>query len=133
MFSSVFGQIERKGTMLGVPFYERPTLGGQDTLRAFGLGRYVGNWAALINLEERVTIFDEKIFDHDARLELAPFIDIGRVGRTSLDLERSILTNIQVNPGIGVRLLARPNVVGRLDLAYGKDGSNVFVGLDYPF
>lgn len=133
MFSSIFGQIERKGTMLGVPFYERPTLGGQDTLRAFGLGRFVGSWAALINLEERVTMFDEKVFDHEAQLELAPFLDIGRVGRTSVDLERGILTNIQFNPGIGVRLLARPNIVGRLDLAYGKDGPNVFVGLDYPF
>jgi len=30
-------------------------------------------------------------------------------------------------------LMARPHVVGRLDLAYGKDGTNVFVGLDYPF
>ena len=43
------------------------------------------------------------------------------------------LRNTQVNPGVGLRVIARPNVVGRLDVAYGKDGGNAFVGLDYPF
>jgi len=32
-----------------------------------------------------------------------------------------------------LRILARPHVVGRLDVAYGRDGENLFVGLDYPF
>ena len=43
------------------------------------------------------------------------------------------LKRIQYNPGIGFRLLARPNVAARVDVAYGRDGANVFVGLDYPF
>ncbi|WHZ29762.1 MAG: hypothetical protein OJF51_004564 [Nitrospira sp.] len=132
-FSGVFGQIERKGTELGVPFYEQPTLGGEDTLRAFGHNRYIGSWAVLINLEERVRVLDKTIFDHDIRLELAPFLDIGRVGRTGVDITRLLFTNVQVNPGIGLRLLAMPSVVGRFDVAYGKDGMNAFVGLDYPF
>ncbi|MBS0184489.1 MAG: BamA/TamA family outer membrane protein [Nitrospira sp.] len=129
----VFGQIERKGTELGVPFYEQPTLGGEDTLRAFGRNRYIGNWAVLVNLEERVRVLDKKVFDHDIRLELAPFLDIGRVGRTGPDLAKHLFTNVQVNPGVGLRLLAVPSVVGRFDVAYGKDGLNAFVGLDYPF
>ncbi len=133
MFNGVFGQIERKGTMLGVPFYEQPTLGGEDTLRAFGRGRYIGSWAVLADLEERVTVLDKTMFDHDIRLELAPFLDMGRVGRTGVDIERLFFRNIQFNPGMGIRLLAKPSIVGRLDVAYGKDGPNVFVGLDYPF
>ena len=40
---------------------------------------------------------------------------------------------MQFNPGLGVRLLARPNIASRLDVAYGHDGPAVFVGLDYPF
>lgn len=132
-FSGVFGQIERKGTELGVPFYEQPTLGGEDTLRAFGQNRYIGSWAVLINLEERVRVLDKTIFDHDIRLELAPFLDIGRVGRTGVDITKLLFTNVQVNPGVGLRLLAIPSVVGRFDVAYGKDGVNAFVGLDYPF
>ncbi len=132
-FDVVFGQNERKGTELGVPFYEQPTLGGEDTLRAFGRNRYIGSWAALVNLEERVHLLDKKVFDHDIRLELAPFLDIGRVGRTGSDIAMRLFTNVQVNPGIGLRLLAMPSVVGRFDVAYGKDGMNAFVGLDYPF
>ncbi len=132
-FSGVFGQIERRGTELGVPFYEQPTLGGEDTLRAFGHNRYIGSWAALINFEERVRLLDKKIFDNDIRLELAPFLDIGRVGRTGVDFTKLLFTNVQVNPGVGLRLVAIPSVVGRFDVAYGKDGINAFVGLDYPF
>lgn len=132
-FNGVFGQIERKRSQLGVPFYEQPALGGEDTLRAFGYNRFIGSWAVLINLEERVRLLDKTIFDHDIGLELAPFVDIGRVGRTGVDATRLLFTNVQVNPGIGLRLLALPSVVGRFDVAYGEDGMNAFVGLDYPF
>jgi hypothetical protein len=27
----------------------------------------------------------------------------------------------------------RPNIVGRIDVGYGKEGPAVFVGLGYPF
>jgi hypothetical protein len=43
------------------------------------------------------------------------------------------LGNLQYNPGVGLRILAKPHVIGRVDIAYGRDGANVFVGLDYPF
>jgi hemolysin activation/secretion protein len=115
-----------------IPFYERPTLGGETTLRAFGLSRFIDNTAWLVNLEERIQMVEKKLFDYPIDLEAAPFVDIGRVSRR-LDPYRIPLKHIQVNPGVGLRLLARPNVVGRLDVAYGKDGGNVFVGLDYPF
>ena len=133
LFNGVFGQIERRGTTLGVPFYEQPTLGGEDTLRAFGRSRYIGSWAILANLEERITVLNRKMFDHDIHLEIAPFLDIGRVGQSTVKAEHLFLKNVQFNPGVGIRLLAKPTVVGRFDVAYGRDGANVFVGLDYPF
>jgi hypothetical protein len=114
----------------GVPFYEEPTLGGETTLRAFGQGRFIDENALLVNFEERVPALNKRIFDHPISLELAPFVDIGRVYDT---FGTKAFTNLQVNPGVGLRLLARPNVVGRLDIGYGRDGTNVFVGLDYPF
>ena len=110
-----------------IPFYERPTLGGENTLRAFGTNRFIANNALLVNLEERVQVLRKRVFDHPIELELAPFLDIGRVSR---DFQ---LRQLQYNPGIGLRLLARPHIVGRIDVAYGRDGENVFVGLDYPF
>lgn len=114
----------------GVPFYERPTLGGEDTLRAFGRGRFVSDFAWLFNLEERLSVLRGVVMGNLLELELAPFVDVGRVGRLSED---NLASRIQVNPGIGVRVLARPNIAGRLDMAWGKDGMSVFVGLDYPF
>jgi len=133
LFEGVFGQIERRGTALGVPFYEQPTLGGENTLRAFGRGRYVGSWAVLANLEERVTVLDKTMFGVNTHLELAPFLDIGRVGQSSLKADHLFYKHIQFSPGVGFRLLIKPTIVGRFDVAYGSDGANVFVGLDYPF
>jgi len=111
----------------GVPFYELPTLGGETTLRAFGQSRFIDDSAVLVNFEERIPILEKRVFDHSISLEAAPFLDVGRV------FENFSTKDLQVNPGVGLRLLARPNVVGRLDIGYGRDGANVFVGLDYPF
>jgi outer membrane protein assembly factor BamA len=113
-----------------IPFYERPMLGGESTLRGFGQNRFIDNTALLLNLEERIPVRAQKILDYTLELQVSPFVDIGRVmsGFSVHDLR-----DFQINPGVGLRLLARPNVVGRLDLAYGRDGANLFVGLDYPF
>ncbi|HBP86456.1 MAG TPA: hypothetical protein DD706_02025 [Nitrospiraceae bacterium] len=112
------------------PFYERPTLGGEDSLRAFGRSRFIDSTALVINLEERVLIRQQKIFGYLLNFQVAPFIDIGRVGS---HFSSNTILHPQVNPGIGFRFLARPHIVGRVDVAYGKDGVNVYAGLDYPF
>ena len=39
----------------------------------------------------------------------------------------------EVTPGIGFRGIVRPNLVGRVDWAYSKEGGAVFAGLNYPF
>jgi hypothetical protein len=41
--------------------------------------------------------------------------------------------NFEFNPGIGLRAVVRPNILGRIDVGFGKDGPAVFVGLGYPF
>jgi hypothetical protein len=35
--------------------------------------------------------------------------------------------------GVGFRGIARPFVVGYVDVGYGRDGPAVFTGLNYPF
>jgi len=114
-----------------VPFYERPSLGGENTLRGFGRERYVSDFATVLNFEERFAVFNRAIMGNVVGLEVAPFVDIGRVGR--LSSAPATMRDAQVNPGVGVRALARPNIAARLDVAEGRDGPNVFVGLDYPF
>ncbi len=114
-----------------IPFYERPMLGGETTLRAFGLNRFIGDQMWLVNLEERIRMKDVVIMDHHLELELAPNLDAGRV--YNLTDERFTFNQTQINPGLGLRVMAKPHVVGRLDISYGRDGSNAFVGVDYPF
>lgn len=113
-----------------IPFYERPMLGGETTLRAFGQNRFIDNTALVLSFEERIPVRQQKLLDYVIDLEVAPFLDVGRVmsGLSAKDLK-----DFQVNPGLGLRMLAKPNVVGRFDIAYGRDGVNFFVGLDYPF
>lgn len=122
--------VSRRLVRRGVPFYERPNLGGETTLRGFGRGRYVSNFAYLLNLEERLSLARQSIMGNMIELEFAPFVDIGRVGRFN---SQNPLKDAQINPGFGLRVLARPNIAGRLDMAKGKDGTSIYVGLDYPF
>jgi outer membrane protein assembly factor BamA len=113
-----------------VPFFERSMLGGQNSLRGFGIGRFVDDYSVLFCMEERVQLFHLRLFGTIAEIETAPFLDIGKVTN---DLGNRILTHYEFNPGIGFRAIARPNVVGRVDVATSKDGNAVFAGLDFPF
>lgn len=114
----------------GVPFFEQPTLGGETTLRAFGQSRFIQDNALVLNLEERIRVGRQEIAGYNIDGQVAPFLDIGRVMNK---WTFSKLSNPEINPGLGFRVIAPPYVVSRLDIAYGKDGPNVFVGLDYPF
>ena len=39
----------------------------------------------------------------------------------------------RMTPGIGFRGIVRPNVVGRIDYGYSKEGGAIFAGLDFPY
>lgn len=113
-----------------VPFLERSILGGENTLRGYGRNRFIDNSYLLLNLEERIRLSRWHIFNVNTDVELAPFVDIGAVMR---DLSQIRSKNLEFNPGIGIRGVVRPNVVGRIDIGVGREGAAVFVGLGYPF
>ncbi len=113
-----------------IPFFERSMLGGQSSLRGFGIGRFVDDHSIVFNLEERIQLFHLRFFGTVAEVETAPFLDIGKV---MSNIGYRWLSNYEINPGIGFRAIARPNVVGRVDVATSKDGNAVFAGLDFPF
>jgi len=113
-----------------VPFLEQSILGGETTLRGYGQNRFVDKSFLLLNLEERIRLFRWEIFHVRADWELAPFIDLGSVMKTLVEAKAS---SFEFNPGLGLRAVVRPNIVGRIDIGIGKDGPAVFVGLGYPF
>ena len=113
-----------------VPFLERSTLGGKNTLRGHGDNRFVDSSYLLLNVEERIRLFRYRLFNVNTDWEIAPFIDIGEVARDLLDVTSR---NFVVNPGLGFRAVVRPSVVGRVDIGFGKEGPAVFATLGYPF
>ena len=113
-----------------VPFLERGILGGETTLRGYGRNRFIDSSYVLLNLEERIRLFRWEVFGVRADWELAPFLDVGGVMKSLFELEPD---DLEFNPGIGFRAVVRPNIVGRLDVGFGREGTAIFVGLGYPF
>ena len=112
------------------PFYERHDLGGVKTLRGFGNGRFVDAHRFVGTLELRTLAYARRLFDVLTEIEVAPFLDAGRVfsKMTAFPLEA-----LHYVGGIGFRGIVRPQVVGFVDVGFGSDGPAVFTGLDYPF
>ena len=113
-----------------VPFLERSILGGENSLRGYGRNRFIGSTYLLCNLEERIRLFRWEIFNVIADWEVAPFMDLGAITK---QLDTISTRDFELNPGIGFRATVRPNIVGRVDIGFGKEGPALFVGLGYPF
>ncbi len=126
----VRGLFEALSGESSTPFEVLPTLGGVDTLRGFGENRFYGDARLLFNAEVRASVFRRRIFGVNAELQVAPFVDVGKV----FDSWEQFLDNrMEVTPGVGFRGLAPPSVVGHIEFAYSREGPAIYVGLDYPF
>jgi len=68
-------------------------------------------------------------FNTDRKLEIAPFVDCGKVFAALCD---SPLSQLHVGGGAGLRLVASAFVVGYLDIGTGSEKLAVFSGIDYP-
>jgi hypothetical protein len=119
------------------PFWSMARLGGQEslltdqeTLRGYGAGRYVDNCLAVANAEVRTRVWDHDIFGTHGILEIAPFLDFGRVAHT---IGFNPLSDLHSVGGIGFRGIAQPFVVGFVDVGFGGEGAAVFSGINYPF
>jgi outer membrane protein assembly factor BamA len=105
-------------------------LGGEQPLRGYGAGRFYdrNSFSTTVELRRKMFTFDAVTSKLD--IEIAPFVDLGRVfSRTSTDP----LDHLHPVAGVGFRGIARPFVVGYVDVGYGSDGAAVFTGLNYPF
>ena len=120
-----------------VPFWALSSLGGgqsviggEQPLRGFGEGRYYDrdSFSATVELRRRVASFNA-ISTH-VDLEVTPFVDAGRVFHRT---DTWPLSQLHTVGGLGFRGIARPFVVGYVDLGYGSAGLAVFTGISYPF
>jgi len=119
------------------PFWALSSIGGDRSvtgeaqpLRAFGAGRFIDRNSFAASLEARTWVASFHLFGTDLKLELAPFVDTGKVYS---GMSGSPVSQLHVGAGMGFRLVASPFVVGYLDVGFGSEGPAVFSGIDYPF
>ena len=119
------------------PFWALSSLGGdrsvtaeREPLRGYGSDRYIDRnmFASGAELRTRVASFDA--FGTRVSLEVAPFVDAGKV---FAGLGASPFSKLHATPGLGVRGVASPFVVGYVDIGFGHGKAAVFSGIDYPF
>ncbi|MBP1686548.1 MAG: surface antigen [Deltaproteobacteria bacterium] len=114
----------------GTPFYEKNTVGGFHSLRAYGGNRYNDNHRFVFQGEFRTNVFEREVFGVRAHLELAPFVDLGKVFNTSREFP---LEDLHPVGGLGFRAVVSPQVVGYVDFGTSGGSPSVFTGIDYPF
>jgi Omp85 superfamily domain len=119
------------------PFWALSSLGGESSvtderepLRNDGPDRYIDRnlFASGAELRTRVAAFNA--FGTAVGLELAPFLDAGKVFATT---GTSPVTQLHTAAGLGVRGVASPFIVGYVDVGYGHGRAAVFSGINYPF
>jgi outer membrane protein assembly factor BamA len=113
-----------------VPFFEQSSLGGQNNLRGYGVDRFIDKNLVALSIEERIHLARTKVAGVSADFEIAPFLDTGQVFNDFKDVS---FKSYRMTPGIGFRGIVRPNVVGRVDYGYSREGGAVFAGLDFPY
>ncbi len=124
-------------SMNRVPFWalsgiggEQSIIGGEQPLRGFGVGRYYDRNSFSATAELRHKVMTINAVSSHVELEVAPFVDLGRVFSDSSAFP---LSQLHAVAGVGVRGIARPFVVGYVDFGYGSQGLAVFTGINYPF
>ena len=120
-----------------VPFWAMSRLGGdrsllgyRQPLRSDGDGRFIDHNLFAVNIELRTRVLSLDLFTTKVTLELAPFVDVGRV---SHNLGDNLFRHLHAAGGLGFRGIAEPFIVGYVDIGYGGNGVSVFSGLNYPF
>jgi outer membrane protein assembly factor BamA len=113
-----------------VPFFEQSSLGGQNNLRGYGVDRYIDKNLVAASIEERIHIARAKVAGVTADFEFAPFVDTGQVFNSYQNIS---FKDYRITPGVGFRGIVRPNVVGRIDYGFSKEGGAIFAGLNFPY
>jgi hypothetical protein len=119
------------------PFWALSSLGGdrsvsngREPLRSDGADRYIDENIVATGAELRTRVAGLQAFGTRVSLEIAPFIDAGKVFSNG---PGSVLSDMHTAVGVGVRGVASPFVVGYVDVGYGRGKAVVFSGINYPF
>ncbi len=113
-----------------LPFYALPQLGEGTGLRMAGDGRFTDRAKCVFTIEERIIMSRSPFFKFISETEITPFLDVGTVFSKPSAFGAG---HLKYSPGIGVRLVIRPQLVATVDFATGSEGSNAIIKIGYPF
>lgn len=82
-----------------------------------------------LSIEERIHLARAKVAGVNADFEIAPFLDTGQVFS---DYRKVSFHSYRFTPGVGFRGVVRPNVVGRVDYGYSREGERSLRGWTSP-
>ncbi len=109
---------------------DRSVVGERQPLRGFGEDRFIDRNSFSASLELRSHVFDLRLFGTTLTFEAAPFLDAGQVFPHLTD---NPINHLHLTGGIGFRGIAKPYIVGYVDIGYGGEGLAIFSGIRYPF
>jgi len=112
------------------PFWLQSRLGGKYGLRAYGDGRFVARGLAVVNAEQRFSVYEAKMAGVTTEFQIAPFIGAGTVFDSPEKMHRRFIRPVI---GTGVRAVAKPQVVGSVDIGVGQEGLAAFMDINYSF
>ena len=117
-----------------VPFYQRPSLGGNNTLRGYIANRFTddSSWHAVA--EYRFWIIPRGFALTDTirieRVGMALFYEAGTVADS---LDALPAARIHTSYGVGLRFSLERTAMFRADVGFSREGPNVTVGFGLPF
>jgi hypothetical protein len=123
-------QVKFEQLLGNAPFWLESRMGGKYSLRAYGDGRYTDRGIMVGNVEQRYIFYRSKMAAVTTEFEVAPFLGLGTV----FD-HPQIMQGRYARPvfGSAVRAVARPQIVGSLDIGVGQEGVAVFMDVNYSF
>jgi outer membrane protein assembly factor BamA len=118
-----------QGTLAGTDRNIDGALGGDLTLRGYRNNRFSGPVMALANAELRWTFWKFRLLKQHFGLQLAPFIDVGRV----FDKVNFSLSDWHPAYGGALRIAWNHSTVLRFDIAGSREETAVYFVIDQPF
>lgn len=123
------------GTDRDIPFFELSSLGGDDTMRGYFPGRFLGKGRMVFNAEYRLKLTDfnfRRLWD--VEIDGVGFGDAGRVYDGSGDFVDHVFDHLRYSYGGGVRIGFSSGLVARIDVGFSPEETGlVYLAFGHTF